>query len=37
MSIPVRDISIGPVHKKDVVTASIMLDKKKGVCGYLGI
>lgn len=28
MSIPVRDISIGPVHKKDGVKASIMLDKK---------
>lgn len=27
MSIPVRDMSIGPVHKKDVAKASIMLDK----------
>ena len=29
MSIPARDISTGPVHKKDVVKASIMPDKKK--------
>ncbi|KAH9689789.1 eukaryotic translation initiation factor 5B [Citrus sinensis] len=35
MSIPVRDISIGPVHKKDVVTASIMLDKKKEYAAIL--
>ncbi|KAL9450280.1 hypothetical protein AB3S75_012087 [Citrus x aurantiifolia] len=35
MSILVRDISIGPVHKKDVVTASIMLDKKKEYAAIL--
>ncbi|KAH9730671.1 hypothetical protein KPL70_009721 [Citrus sinensis] len=28
-------ISIGPVHKKDVVTASIMLDKKKEYAAIL--
>ncbi|KAJ3697746.1 hypothetical protein LUZ61_001451 [Rhynchospora tenuis] len=28
VNIPVRDFSIGPVHKKDVMKASIMLDKK---------
>ncbi|XP_047334931.1 eukaryotic translation initiation factor 5B-like [Impatiens glandulifera] len=29
VSIPVSGISIGPVHKKDVVRASVMLEKKK--------
>ncbi|KAK9220905.1 hypothetical protein WN944_009329 [Citrus x changshan-huyou] len=30
-----QGISIGPVHKKDVVTASIMLDKKKEYAAIL--
>ncbi|OWM85049.1 eukaryotic translation initiation factor 5B-like [Punica granatum] len=29
VSIPVSGISIGPVHKKDVMRASVMLEKKK--------
>ncbi|KAF8405903.1 hypothetical protein HHK36_007981 [Tetracentron sinense] len=29
MSIPVSDINIGPVHKRDVMRASVMLERKK--------
>lgn len=29
VSIPVSNISIGPVHEKDVMKASMMLEKKK--------
>lgn len=35
VSIPVSSISIGPVHKKDVMKASVMLEKKKEYAAIL--
>ena len=37
VKIPISGIGIGPVHKKDVMKANVMLEKKKGVCRYVGV
>ena len=33
--VPVANVGLGPLHKKDITTASVMLEHKKEVSAYV--